>query len=107
MSTHKHVDLLCLVLCLVILAGAAVLMALYYPRAQTAGTETEPEYAAGLFDSSRVHTIDITMADWEGFLETCENEEYALCTVTIDGDTVQDIGIRAKGNTSLSSVKEY
>lgn len=68
---------------------------------------SEPDYASGLFDASTVHTIDITMEDWEGFLETCENEEYAMCTAVIDGETVQDIAIRAKGNTSLSSVKAY
>ena len=68
---------------------------------------SEPDYASGLFDASTVHTIDITMEDWAGFLETCENEEYAMCTAVIDGETVQDIAIRAKGNTSLSSVKQY
>lgn len=108
MSTHKHVDMICLALCLVILALVSGLLLWKYPQAQTAMAEvSEPDYASGLFDASTVHTIDITMEDWAGFLETCENEEYAMCTAVIDGETVQDIAIRAKGNTSLSSVKQY
>ncbi|HBL40854.1 MAG TPA: spore coat protein CotH, partial [Ruminococcaceae bacterium] len=51
-----------------------------------------------------VHTIDIVMNDWESFIETCENEEYTSCTVVIDGKKHSNIAIRAKGNTSLSTV---
>ena len=107
MSTHKHVDLICLVLCLAILAVVSGLLMWQYPQAQTTAGETQPDYAQGLFSTDTVHTIDITMEDWEAFLETCENEEYAMCTVTIDGEQVENIAIRAKGNTSLSQVKNY
>ena len=40
--------------------------------------------------SEQVHTIDIVMDDWDGFLETCENEEYAQCAVVIDGEAYQN-----------------
>ena len=46
------------------------------------------------------------MDDWEGFLETCEDEEYTACTVIIDGDSYKNVAIRAKGNTSLSTVAQ-
>lgn len=45
------------------------------------------------------------MNDWDSFIETCENEEYSPCSVIIDGESCKNVGIRAKGNTSLSSVK--
>ena len=61
-------------------------------------------YEQKLFDTSAVHTIDIIMDDWDSFIETCENEEYAACAAVIDGEAYKNIGIRAKGNTSLSSV---
>lgn len=64
-------------------------------------------YEQRLFDTSRVHTIDIVMDDWDGFLETCENEEYELCSLVIDQEAFQNAGIRAKGNTSLSMVSAY
>jgi len=45
------------------------------------------------------------MNDWDSFIENCESEEYSACTVAIDGEKYSNIGIRAKGNTSLSNVK--
>ncbi len=108
MSTHKHVDILCLALCLVILVLVSGLLLWKEPQARSDwGEGAEPDYASGLLDPSTVHTIDLTMEDWSGFLESCEDEKYVLCSAVIDGETVQDIGIRAKGNTSLSSVKAY
>ena len=69
--------------------------------------EREMGYETRLFDNTKVHTIDIIMEDWEAFLETCADEEYVSCNVVIDGETYQNVGIRAKGNTSLSSVEAY
>lgn len=61
-------------------------------------------YEALLFDTGRVHTIDIVIDDWDGFLETAQSEQYAPCAVVIDGETLRNVGIRGKGNTSLRSV---
>lgn len=44
---------------------------------------------------------------WDNFIEECENEEYSPCAVVIDGEAYKNVGIRAKGNTSLSSVAAY
>ncbi len=65
------------------------------------------EYETLLFDTSKVHTLDIEMDDWDSFIDSCESEEYSLCTVSIDGETYSNVGIRAKGNTSLSAVEAY
>ena len=64
-------------------------------------------YSKRLFDPSRVHSIDIVMDDWDGFIENCTDEEYVSCTVLIDGEKYSNVAIRAKGNTSLSSVQQY
>lgn len=32
-------------------------------------------FLLGVIDTSAVHTIDIVMDDWDGFLDTCTNEE--------------------------------
>ena len=102
MSTHKYVDELCaaaLVLCLLLTFGFMNGEDLgIRPAASVMGYETR------LFDTEQVHTIDIVMDDWDGFLETCENEEYAQCAVVIDGEAYQNTAIRAKGNTSLTMV---
>lgn len=64
-------------------------------------------YEDKLFDTSQVHTLDIVMDDWEGFCDTAAAEQYSPCTVVIDGEKHSNVGIRAKGNTSLTAVEQY
>ena len=61
-------------------------------------------YETLLFDQSKVHTIEITMDNWDDFIANAAAEEYRECTIVIDGENMGQVGIRAKGNTSLSSV---
>ncbi|MGM9649350.1 MAG: CotH kinase family protein [Butyricicoccaceae bacterium] len=105
MSTHKHIDRICCAALALVL-----ILTIVFANAQKLGiTQTEREigYESRLFDTSYVHTIDLVMDDWDSFIESCENEEYAACTAVIDGEAYSNIGIRAKGNTSLSSVAAY
>lgn len=105
MSTNRHIDKICIAvipfLLILTLAAVSLKTSGVLPAAADMG------YESRIFDTSRVHTIDIEMDDWNGFLETCENEEYSECSVVIDNETYKNVGIRAKGNTSLSSVKKY
>ena len=64
-------------------------------------------YEKKLFDTSKVHTINIVMDDWDSFVDGCEDEEYVSCAVVIDNEAYKNVAIRAKGNTSLSSVAAY
>ncbi len=103
MSTHKNIDKIC-----VVAVVLSLLVCVLFMNAQALGVQAisnEMGYENRLFDNSKVHTIDIIMDDWDSFIQTCENEEYAVCTVVIDGESYKNVGIRAKGNTSLSSVK--
>ncbi len=61
-------------------------------------------YEKLLFDQTRVHNIDIVMDDWDGFLNHVVSEDYCAANIVIDGEAYRHVGIRAKGNTSLSSV---
>lgn len=102
MSTAKYFDRLCaavLALCL------AVTVLLYHADALgLRAMERELGYESMLFAAGTVHKVDIVMDDWEGFLQTAQSEEYTLCDVVIDGEAVRSVGIRGKGNTSLSQV---
>ena len=103
MSTHKHFDKIC-----VIAVVLSLLITVLFMNGEAIGikkTSQVAKYESTLFDYSKVHTIDIVMNDWDGFIETCENEEYAACSVVIDGETFRNVAIRAKGNTSLSMVR--
>ena len=64
-------------------------------------------YEEKLFNNSVIHTLDIVIDDWDSFLETCTNEEYTTCSVIIDNEAFKNVGLRAKGNTSLTNVKNY
>ncbi len=104
MSTHKHIDKICCVA-----VAFALVITVLFVNGKSLGIVSAGKsmgYENRLFATDRVHTIDIVMNDWEGFIETCENEEYSMCSVVIDGENYSNIGIRAKGNTSLSNVSQ-
>lgn len=61
-------------------------------------------YENRLFDNTRVHTIDIVMEDWDEFIAKATSEEYYTAAMVIDGEAYKNVGIRGKGNTSLSMV---
>ena len=102
MSTSKHIDRICIIAVVVALLISVLFMngtALGIPvQANTMGYENR------LFDTSTVHTIDIVIDDWDAFLQTAQSEEYSVCSVVIDGEAFKNVGIRGKGNTSLSTV---
>ncbi len=64
------------------------------------------EYEAELFGEDSVIQIDIRMEDgaWEEMLDNAMAEEYYSCDVTINGHELRNVGIRPKGNTSLSAI---
>lgn len=72
------------------------------------GTGVEMEYESAIFDTSTPMEISISMDedDWNDLLENAIDEEYYACDITINGTTVKNAGIRAKGNTSLSAIYE-
>ncbi len=64
------------------------------------------EYETELFHKDKIMEIDILMSDkdWEDMLANALKEEYYCCDVVINGITYYNVGIRPKGNTSLSQV---
>lgn len=102
MSTSKAIDRIC-----ILAVVAALLIAILFMNGAALGIQAQVKtlgYEDRLFDNSRVHTIDIVIDDWDAFLETAQSEEYSVCNVVIDGEAVKNVGIRGKGNTSLSTV---
>ena len=105
MINHRHADKICIAA-----MAAAVLLTVVLLCGEIFGitrASASPEYAGRLFDSGRVHTIDIRLEDWEGFLQNAQKEEYVSCTLVIDGEEFSQVGLRAKGNNSLRLTGEY
>ena len=107
MLRSKNIDRIC---CLVI--ACTMLLAAGFTALAGAGVlessrKTSLTYAKHLFDQSTVHKIEITMDGLDDFIDNCTDEKYRACAVTIDGEAQGTVGIRAKGNTSLSSMAQY
>ena len=103
MSASKNIEKIC-----VVITVLTILLAFVFCNGQAFGIQISASamgYENRLFDSTKVHKLNIVMDDWDSFLENCESEEYANCNITIDGELFKNVGIRAKGNTSLSSVR--
>ncbi len=64
------------------------------------------EYESALFDTDTVLDVNIRIdADaFQEMLDNAINEEYVSCDVEVGGKTFTNVGIRPKGNTSLSSI---
>lgn len=102
MSTHKSFDKICCVV--LVLALALTVLFINAEQFGVQKASTVMGYEKKLFDTSKVHTINIIMDDWDEFTANCKSEEYYSCTVVIDNEAYKNVAIRGKGNTSLSQV---
>lgn len=105
MLKNRYIDFICIAFALIALGASAVMF--FGRELGISAAHTQPLYAAKLFDSTRVHTIDIVIDDWDLFLQNAPREQYSRCTVIIDGEAFANVGIRAKGNNSKRLVEKY
>ncbi len=107
MVAYKHITKI-----ISVIVAAAVLvcmLALMFPERVTetfGGGGVAIQYETELFDTSRIIEIDIQMDEeqWADMLAHAAEEEYYSCDVVINQETIYNVGIRPKGNTSLSSI---
>ena len=104
MSKSKRIDLICMVtavfmvlVTVLFLGGGGIFLE---------AAAADMPYVSRIFDTSRVHTVDIVADedDWQEMLSNAMAEEYISCALVIDGESYKNVGIRPKGNTSLSTV---
>lgn len=90
-------------ICALAMAAAVLLSLTLWGLKEGAGRAGQRQgYETLLFDTARVHTMEITLPDWEELIANAAAEEYYECSVVIDGEKYAHVAIRAKGNTSLS-----
>ena len=77
---------------------------LVYPK--EVSNASSAQYSTLLFDNTKVSDIKIDLSDedWQDMLSNPLKEEYHKADITINGETFYNVGIRTKGNTSLSQV---
>lgn len=107
MLAHKHITrivaaLMALAVCLCL--AATVFAGSLQDAAEDTGVTMA--YESALFDTDTVLTVNILMdeEDWQAMLDNAAAEEYYACDVEINGETFYQVGIRPKGNTSLSAI---
>lgn len=88
----------------IILSVVFIVVSIYIPKNKTdieSISNTED-----VLDKNSITSIDIKIkeSDWKWLLENATKEEYKSADVTINGETFNNVGIRPKGNSSLTSV---
>ena len=104
MTEHKHITKI--VALAMALASALCLCAAAFSDISAAGSGISMEYEARLFDTSEIISVNILMDDseWDAMLQNAAAEEYVRCDVEINGEVFYSVGIRPKGNMSLTSI---
>lgn len=88
----------------IILSVVFIVVSIYIPKNKT-DIETSSNIE-DVLDKNSITSIDIKIkeSDWKWLLENATKEEYKSADVTINGETFNNVGIRPKGNSSLTSV---
>lgn len=105
MITGKYINIIIAVVLLVVVVFTGIFMAV--PGSIGIGSDnSQPEYVTKLFNKDKIISIDIKAdkKEWETMLKNATSEEYIRCDATINGITYESVGIRPKGNSSLSMV---
>lgn len=84
----------------------ALMMLLTMVSCPPAGLAEDSTYEQTLFDRSQPIVIDIQMEEeaWDSMIANASSEEYSACNLTVNGVLYENVAIRPKGNSSLSSV---
>lgn len=106
MKARKDFKLISIILVITIILSACqkndVQSALVNDSEQAA---TELDYTSEM-DKTSIMNIEISAdkEEWQNMLDNAQSEEYISADVTINGTTIKNVGIRPKGNSSLSSI---
>ena len=77
--------------------------------AESGGTSSPATTMSTLWDTTQVHTIDLTYDadDYDALIDAyldSGSKEWISADVTIDGTTYENVGLKLKGNSSLRSL---
>ncbi|WP_336636327.1 CotH kinase family protein [Lysinibacillus fusiformis] len=93
-------------LCMAILLLLFVVIYAVLPNIGIETKNTEFSYENIVFNKNKVTTVDIEIAeeDWADMLENAAEEELKQADITVNGQKIENVAIRTKGNLSLRSV---
>lgn len=87
------------------LLAVAALYMLGGAAKESGALETAPAYASEVFGADII-SIEILAdeADWQEMLDNAISEQFIVADVIVNGTKFQDVGVRPKGNSSLTQV---
>lgn len=102
MSRSKYTTPVCIIVSIIMMVSAMLLYA-----AEEGGlimADTSLPYEDSLFDTSVVHTLDLTVDEdeWDNMIANASAKEYISADIVLDGTSMTSVAIRPKGNSSLS-----
>ena len=105
MIVNKHINRIIIILVVFALLFTGVFMMRPELLGLTASAAS-PLYMDKLFAADTINSIEIHAdeEDWQEMLDNATQETYITCDMTINGETYYSVGIRPKGNSSLSTV---
>jgi spore coat protein CotH len=79
-------------------------------EAATAATVSPSEAGSAFLDSATVHEISVSFSqdDYDAMIQTFKSsgsKDWIKATVTVDGTTFKDVGMRLKGNSSIMGLR--
>ena len=107
MLAHKHITKIVAVIMAAAVGLCLFAVACSGQLAAWAGDKgITQEYETALFDTGSILSLNIQMDedDWNKMLENATEEKYYQCNVEVNGTMFYQVGIRPKGNTSLSAI---
>ena len=105
MISNKHFNAIVAVLMVIAICFSSLIVLL--PKNITLATSiTQPNYVTTIFDDDKVIEINIEMSEdaWQEMIDNASAEEYTSANITVNGTTYTNVGIRPKGNSSLSQI---
>ncbi|MDU2266839.1 CotH kinase family protein [Clostridium celatum] len=105
MISNKHFNAIVAILMVIAICFSSLIVLL--PKNITLATSiTQPNYVTTIFDDDKVIEINIEMSedDWQEMIDNASAEEYTSANITVNGTTYTNVGIRPKGNSSLSQI---
>lgn len=81
----------------------ALLFSFYMMVAASTATPNTTEYEKRLFNGETVDiAIEVDPDDWQSLLDNAQAKEYISADIIINGELFSTVGIRTKGNSSLT-----
>lgn len=108
MISNKYINIFIAIIMTLSIALAGVMATVDMSKVKVNDTSeiTQPEYITNLFNKDDIMeiNIDIDEEQWNELADNAMNEEYYSANITINGETYYNVGLRAKGNTTLSQI---